>query len=294
MATLRTETKSLATARPRSRASAPSLSRALKVGLALVFLAYTLAPMAWLLVSSFQPRVRLFAKPPSWFPNKIYIENYRAVLADSSLLSALANSFLVAAFATLLSLFVGTLAAYAFARMRVPIKRPLFLFVLGSQMLPTMVLLIPMFVVLRYAGLLYSYAGLILAYLSFTLPYVVWLLRSFFISLPHEVEEASLVDGATRLQTIYRVVLPLSMPGFVSTGIFAFIGAWNEFLLASVLTDSDTKTFPVRLAQYIGQDTTAYETMFAAGIVGSLPVVLLVLVFQRFIVHGLSEGALKG
>jgi multiple sugar transport system permease protein len=134
---------------------------------------------------------------------------------------------------------------------------------------------------------------LIIAYTTFTLPYVIWLLRAFFTSIPAEIEEQGMIDGCSRLGAIIRIVLPLSMNGFLSVGIFAFIGAWNEFMMASILTNNITKTYPVRVAQFIGEETTAYEHMFAAAVIGILPVLLLVTIFQRRIVAGLTEGGIK-
>jgi multiple sugar transport system permease protein len=269
------------------------LGRALLLIVWLVAAAYVTAPFLWMAISSFETRAQLFSRPPTWLPPTLLFDNYINILSDPTLLQSLSNSTLVASFTTVFALLLGSLAAYAFARLKVPGRDRLFVMVLASQMLPGIAILVPLYVTMRALGLIYTYQGLILAYLSFNLPYVIWLLRAFFVSIPPEIEEAARVDGCSRVGAIFRVVLPLSAPGFISTGIFAFIGAWNEFLIASVMTNNETKTFPVRMAQFIGEEWTAYEHMFAAAVLGTIPILILVLIFQRYIIRGLSEGAVK-
>jgi multiple sugar transport system permease protein len=261
--------------------------------LLVIMLFYVLGPFGWLLISSFETRAQLFSRPPTWFPTSLYLDNYQKILSDPTLLLSLRNSTIVAGFTTLLALILGSLAAYAFARLKVPGRDRLFVLILASQMLPGIAILVPLYVTMRTLGLIYTYQGIVLVYLSFNLPYVIWLLRAFFVSIPPEIEEAARVDGCSRLGAFIRVVLPLSAPGFVSTGIFAFIGAWNEYLIASVMTNNATKTFPVRMAQFIGEEWTAYEHMFAAAVLGTIPVLVLVVIFQRYIIRGLTEGAVK-
>lgn len=262
------------------------------VGL-LALLIYIVGPFLWVLNASFQRRVELFSRPPTWLPSSLYLENYREVLSDPSLLRSLGNSALLAVLTTLSALAIGSLAAYAFARLKVPAKRTVFLGVLATQMLPVVTILIPLYILMRKLRLIYTYQGLVLAYLAFSLPYVIWLLRAYFLSIPGEIEDAAQIDGCSRIGAIVRVVLPLSAPGFISTGIFSFIGAWNEFMIALVMTDGGTKTFPVKLAQFMGEEATAYEHMFSAAIIGTLPVLLLVIFFQKYIVKGLTEGGVK-
>ncbi|MFB5677139.1 carbohydrate ABC transporter permease [Paenibacillus terreus] len=254
---------------------------------------YVLFPFLWLLLSSVKRPVDLLSRPPIVIPEQFTLKYYVNLFQNASFLDAVWNSLIVAGFTTLLSLCFGIFASYVFARLQFPGRKTLFLTILGSQMLPQMALLIPLFVLMRVTGLLYSYTGLILAYITFSLPYVVWMYYSFLQSLPHEIEEASRIDGCTRLQSIFRIMLPLSATGLTATGVFVFIGAWNEFLLASVLTDSGTRTLPSRISEFIGQDRIAYELMFPAGVISCIPVLLLVLYFQRYIVQGLTEGGVK-
>lgn len=268
-------------------------TRVIIIVVLLIFLVYLVGPFAWLVNASFQKRVELFSRPPTWIPSKLYLGNYKDVLSDKSLQRCLGNSLLVAASTTAMTLTVGSLAAYAFARLRFPGRKALFLSILATQMLPGVAVLIPLYVMMRKLHLIYTYWGLILGNLTFSLPYVIWLLRSYFISVPMEIEEAAWIDGCSRLRAIVSIVLPLSAPGFVSTAIFIFTGAWNEFMMASILTNDATKTFPVKLAQYMGEEATAFESMFASSLVGTIPILTLGVVFHRFIVKGLTEGGLK-
>lgn len=268
-------------------------SRAGRLVVLLALLVYIVGPFAWLVDASFQRRVELFSRPPTWIPSSLYLENYKEVLGDESLQRSLRNSLLVATSTTLATLSVGSLAAYAFARLRFPARKTLFLGILTTQMLPSVAVLIPLYITMRKLHLIYTYQGLLLGYLTFSLPYVIWLLRAYFISIPIEIEEAALIDGCSRLGAIVRVVLPLSAPGFVSTGIFCFVGAWNEFMMASVLTNDAIKTFPVKIAQYMGEEATAFEHMFASSVIGTLPILILAILFQRHIVRGLTEGGVK-
>lgn len=254
---------------------------------------FVVLPIVWVIDASFQTRIQLFSKPPTWIPTSLHLENYSGVLKDPVVLRSLLNSGLVSITTTLIALCLGSLAAYSFVRLKIPAKSAIFTSILATQMLPSVAVLIPIYMLLRRWGLVYTYQGLIIAYTTFTLPYVIWLLRAFFTSIPAEIEEQGMIDGCSRLGAIIRIVLPLSMNGFLSVGIFAFIGAWNEFMMASILTNNITKTYPVRVAQFIGEETTAYEHMFAAAVIGILPVLLLVTIFQRRIVAGLTEGGIK-
>ena len=253
-----------------------------------------LFPVLWMLKGSFQPLRDLLAKPPVWIPRSFYVENYVNVLRDPSVLHALRNSFIVATASTLIAMASGLLAAYAFVRFRFRGRTTLFLAVLVSQMLPGIAMVIPLYVFMNRLRLSGTFVGLILAYISFTLPYCIWLLRAYLTNAPWELEEQARVDGCSRLGAITRVVLPTIMPGLITAGIFAFLNVWNEYLFAVTLSSPTTKTFPVRLSEYINQERIALETMFAAGAIGTLPGLILIVFFGRYIVRGLTAGALKG
>jgi multiple sugar transport system permease protein len=256
-------------------------------------MAFVLFPFVWLLLSSVKPPVDLLSKPPVIIPKELTFRYYAKVLQNESFIDSLLSSLTVSVFTTLLCLILGTFGAYVFARIRFPGRNSLFLALLGTQMLPHICLMIPIFVLMRISGLLYTYQGLILANITFSLPYVIWMYHSFLVSLPAEIEEASRIDGCTRLQTIFKIMFPLSVTGLITTGIFVFIGAWNEFMLSSVLTNSSTRTLPMAIVQLIGEDRISLELLFPAGVISCLPVLLLVLYFQRYIVQGLTDGAVK-
>ncbi|MGN8646549.1 carbohydrate ABC transporter permease [Gracilibacillus sp. HCP3S3_G5_1] len=263
-------------------------------GISSIFLLiYLVFPFFWLIISSVKLPVEMFQSPPTWLPENVSFRYYKELLTTDSFTSSLWNSLLFATFTTVLCLIVGTLGAYTFSRLRFPGKKQLFLLILCTQMLPQMALLIPLFILMRTTGLLYTHIGLILAYVTFSLPYVIWMFRAFVTTVPYDIEEAARIDGCTRIEAVIRMVVPLSLAGFVTTGIFVFIGAWNEFVFASVFTDSSLKTVPLRIGEMIGQAGVQYELILPAGVIASLPVILLVMIFQRYIIQGLTDGGFK-
>ncbi|WP_248928807.1 carbohydrate ABC transporter permease [Paenibacillus hamazuiensis] len=279
-----------------SKGGAPWLRLLRQIALRLLSVAlmiYIVFPVFWLLISSFKYPKELFLVPPTVVPRQPTLEYFAAVLQDVKFHQALLSSVLVAGFTTLICLAIGVFGAYVFAWFRFRGGRGLYLSVLGTQMLPQMILLIPLFVLMRRFGLLYTYQGLILAYITFSLPYVIWMFCAFLKSFPKEIEEAGRMDGCTRLASMFRLVLPLSATGLVATGIFVFIGAWNEFFMSSVLTNSATKTLPIHIAEYIGEERIAYEMLFPSSIISAVPVLVMIMFFQKFMVRGLTEGAFK-
>lgn len=261
---------------------------AIALGLVVLF------PVIWLLKSSFQSPKDLFIKEPVLSFSSYHLQNYLTVLKDRSILLALRNSLIVAGGSTLIATVAGILSAYAFARLRFRGRNALFVGILLTQMLPGIVLVIPMFMIMRQIGLLTSYAGLLLAYVSFTLPYSIWLQRAYLVNAPWELEDQARVDGCTRIEALVRVIIPTIAPGLVTAIIFAFINSWNEFLFALVLSNPNTKTIPVRLSEYISQERIALELMFPASIIATIPALILIAFFGRYIIRGLTAGALKG
>ncbi len=261
---------------------------------ALVLGFIVLFPVLWLFKSSFQSPVDLFSKEPVFSLDSFNLLNYITVLSDPTLIAALRNSLIVAGGSTLISTVVGILSAYAFARLRFRGRQALFLGVLMTQMLPGIVLVIPMYMIMRQLGLLTSYAGLLLAYISFTLPYCVWLQRAYMANAPWELEDQARVDGCSRLEALVRVILPTITPGLITTLVYSFINAWNEYLFAVVLTNPQTKTITVRLSEYVSQERVAVEFMFPAAIIATIPALILIAIFGRYVVRGLTAGALKG
>lgn len=275
----------------------------------LLYLAVTLicicilAPYTWLIISSLSYRVDLTAIPLHWIPKKINLENYQEIFfsstgtssPNSDLRYGFLNSLIIAGSSTLICLFAGTLAAYAFTRLNFKGKKPLYLLILITQFLPLSVLIIPLYVIMKDVGLLNTRLALILADCSFILPIMIWLMRSFFMSVPKDLEEVARIDGCSRLGTIFRIIIPLSTPGLTACGIFAFIIAWNEFFTAFILSSTlNSKTISVLLSEFSSKVGIDYVAMASAGVIASLPPVIMALVFQRYIVQGLTGGAVKG
>ncbi|WP_038070973.1 carbohydrate ABC transporter permease [Thermus scotoductus] len=258
---------------------------------------YSVFPFYWAVISSFKPSDALFASNPSFLPLPFTLDHYRNVFLQANFGRNLLNSVVVAGGATLLSLFLGVLAAYALGRLPFPPRNAVLYLVLAMTMFPQISVLGGLFMLLRQAGLFNTHLGLILSYLLFTLPFTVWVLVGYFKGLPRELEEAAYVDGATPLQTLVRIMLPLTGPGLVTTGLLAFIAAWNEYLFALTFTVGDkVKTVPPAIASFGG--ATPFEipwgSIMAASVVVTVPLVVLVLIFQQRIVAGLTAGAVKG
>ena len=255
---------------------------------------YALLPVLWIILSSIRKRVDLLAVPPIFPPREITFQNYFFIfLEEPDFRQGFINSSIVAGTTTIICTLVSVPAAYSLARLNPVGKGIAPLVILGVQMLPGMVIVIPLFILLRGMGLLNTYQGLILIYLGFLMPVITWILRGFFLTIPPSIEEAALVDGCNRLQALVRVVLPLSGPALVTAAVFTFIESWNEFFFALIMASRQVKTLPVALSENQGHYLINYELLATGAAVATIPVVVLVLVFQNYIVKGLTEGALK-
>jgi multiple sugar transport system permease protein len=265
----------------------------IRLGL-VAFTLIALGPVIWAVVTSLLPLSALTSHPPDLNPLNMTIENYRLVLDSSrGLFSGLINSFIIATFTSAVGLVIGSMAAYALARLRMPGSGLILMMILATQMFPGIVIAIPLFLVMSRMGLVDTHFALIVVYLSFTLPIVIWILKGFFESVPMELERAAAVDGATPLQTFQHVVLPISLPPLFATGVFVFIESWNEFFFAIILTRINVKTAPIAIAEFSGQYQTLYGQMLASAVLASIPVVLLAIIFRKFILEGFVEGAIK-
>jgi len=265
-----------------------------RAGLA-VFVVLALGPIVWGVVTSLYPTSALTNVPPDLDPSQLTLDNYADVLAsDRSLTRGLVNSAIIATLTAFVALSLGSAAAYALARLRVPGGNRILLGVLATQMFPGIVIAIPLFLVFSQLGWVDTYPALVLTYLSFTLPIVIWILKGFFEAIPPQLERAAAVDGASTIQIFRLVILPISLPPLFATGVFAFIEAWNEFFFANILTRINIKTAPLAIAEFAGQYQTLYGQMLAAAVLASIPVVVLAVVFRRFILQGFVEGAVKG
>jgi trehalose/maltose transport system permease protein len=260
---------------------------------------YLIFPFYWAFRSSITPDNDLFKTPVQYFPTSPTLDHYEAVFRDGDFMRALLNSAIVAGSVTILSLIIGAFASYALGRFKFRGRTPVLYIVLSMTMFPQIAILGSLYTMVNDFGLYNTLGALILTYLVFTLPFTVWVLTSFFQQMPRELEEAAYVDGATPLQTFYRVLLPLAAPGLVTTGLLAFISAWNEFLYALSFTQTP-ENFTVTLAIFrFAPDTPggfqiAWGQIMAATIIITIPLVVLTLIFQRRIVAGLTAGAVKG
>jgi len=260
-----------------------------------VILVFNLFPFLYALLSSFRPSNDLFST--SLWPRQLGLQHYQAVFKDARFVGSLINSIIVAGSTVLISLALGSVCAYALGRLPFRFKAPVLYLVLTMTMFPQIAVLSGLFVMLKNLQLFNTRQGLVITYLIFTMPFTIWVMTQYFRSLPKELEEAAYVDGASPLTVFWKILLPLTMPGLVSTGLLAFIAAWNEFLFALTFTVTDTmKTVPVVISQFSG--TSAFEqpwgSIMAASMVVTIPLVILVMIFQYRIVAGLTAGAVKG
>ena len=264
-------------------------------GAALVLLvALTAFPFYWGIVASLTPEAALFREPSLW-PTHIILDHYRALFDERDFWIPIRNSVVVAGTTTLLCIAVGSLAAYALARLEFRGKTTILSLILAVTMFPQISIVSPLYLLLRALRLIDTYPGLILPYLTFAMPLAVWLLVGFFRQLPVDLEEAALVDGATRWQSFTRVILPVSVPALATTAILTFIYCWNEFLFALSFTlGPERQTVPVAIALFRGQYQVPWGQILAAAVVATVPVAALVLIAQRRIVQGLTAGAVKG
>jgi ABC-type glycerol-3-phosphate transport system permease component len=251
-------------------------------------------PFYWTIVASFTPEYRLF-QAPSLFPRDLVLDHYRALFTERNFWIPIRNSLIVAGTTTVFCVTVGALCAYALARLRFRGKSLFLGFILAVGMFPQISVVSPLYLLLRELRLINTYPGLVLPYLTFAMPLTVWLLVGFFRQLPAELEEAALVDGASRLRAFAEVILPLAVPGVATTAILTFVYSWNEFLFALSFTlGPERQTVPVAIALFRGQYQVPWGQILAAALVATAPVTLLVLAFQRRIVQGLTAGAVKG
>ncbi|KGA16902.1 sugar ABC transporter permease [freshwater metagenome] len=252
-------------------------------------------PVYWMIATSFKPKGDILSTEPTLLPRSFTFSNYIEAVTKEGFLKALLNSLIVVFFTVTISLFVALFASIAVARMKFKGKRVYVASILLVQMLPLSALLIPIYLLLSRFNLTDKLSGVILTYLAFVLPFVIWTLRGFLVNIPAELEEAALVDGCTKPQAYRLVLFPLMAPGLVATAIFAFIQAWNEFLLAYILLSSqDNATMPIWLAGFTNRFGTDWGPLMAASTLTALPVVIFFTRIQDKIATGVTAGAVKG
>jgi multiple sugar transport system permease protein len=269
---------------------------------------FIFGPVVYLLLASVSTRSELLSVPIHWIPQNPTLKNYIAILTPGTATSEVAktfkitlkNSLVVAASVTVVSLLFGSLAAYALSRLRLPLRSALLLGIMGTRMIPEVSLVIPLYILAAQVRLfdkplLNTPYVLILTYLTFTLPFAIWLMAAFFDTIPIELEDAALIDGASRLRTLFAIILPISAPGLVSTALFVFLSAWDEFFFALIFTSTvAAKTVPVAIAEFTGRYVSDVGAMMTGGVLAAIPPVLLSLFFARYIVSGMTAGAVKG
>ena len=276
-------------------------ARALRSNLVLVLFAAALLvifagfPFAWMISTAFKESQEIFATPPSLLPRSFTLDNLQRLFAETKALTYLKNSIVVSLSTVAVTIAVATPAAYSLTRFRFPGREQLAGTILFTYMFAPIMIIVPFYVMMRFLGLTNTHLGLVLAYTAFCLPFSLWMLRTFFQSIPLDIEQAAMVDGANRVQTVLYVVLPLSLPGVVATSIFTFVLTWNDYIFARILISADElKTLPVGIADLYNASVVDWGMIMAAGLLILTPVLAVFFLIQKYMVVGLGAGALKG
>jgi multiple sugar transport system permease protein len=259
----------------------------------LVIVCFALAPYLWMILTSIKPSQELAEWPVHYLPRQATMEHYRELITQTSFSGNLLNSLIIAFGAALCGLMVSIPAGYAFSRFRFGARRMLMTGFLVINMFPIVLLIIPLFLLMRALGLIDTFLGVIAGHSTFAIPFAIWMLTSYFNTIPRELDEAATIDGASRLQAIRLIILPLVMPGVVTAGIYIFITSWNEYLFAMMLSGETVRTVTVALQLFIGEFTIQWGLLTAGGTLIALPVTLLFLLVQKRLVGGLTAGAVK-
>jgi multiple sugar transport system permease protein len=266
-------------------------------------LLFIFLPILWLISASLSTQVELFTVPPHWIPQHPTLQNYLDIFFPTGAASSVPrtfavsiwNSFKIASAVTIICLLIGSLAAYALVRIPFRFNHTIQIGILGTRMIPEVSLVLPLFIIASSLALINKPSVLIITYLTFALPFAIWMMAAFFQTVPIELEEAARLDGCTRLQILFKVVMPIAVPGLISTAMFTFLLAWDEFFYALIFTSTlDAKTAPVAIAVFIGRYAVNITGMMAGGVLVALPPILLAFLFQRYIVSGMTAGAVKG
>ena len=294
--------------------------RALLFFASMLFVVYVLAPIGWLVSSSFQSEAEITSVPPHWLPHQPTLENFEAIFqakdkvvtyenrkqgdtatggyipsTAKDLLPSMWNSLVVAIAVVILNLLVGVPAAYALAKIRFIGRKSSIYFMLATRVIPDIALVVPFFLFVQKLGLLDNLLSLVITYLAITVPFSIFILTGYFESLPDELDKAARVDGCSRLQTLLLVFLPLALPSLVAVVLFTFLTSWNEFLLALMFTQTPAaQTMPIVVASFTSDFTISFSFINAAGVLAIIPPVIIAILFERYIVSGLTAGAVKG
>jgi multiple sugar transport system permease protein len=256
---------------------------------------FVLAPIYWMVATSLKTTGNVSAQPAQWLPAPLSGESYVTAFTQYAFAHYILNSLIIAIVATFLVLVFGTLAGYALGRMPMRGRFPILVALLIISVFPVIALIAPLYLLMRDVGWLNSYQALIVPYTALNLPFAIWILRNYFIGVPKEMEETARIDGASPIRTVWSVVLPMTLPGLFTAGIFSFTACWTEFLMALSFNSADAfRTIPVGIALFGSSHVTPYGTIFAASTVAVVPIAILTFVFRRSVVSGLTAGAIKG
>lgn len=265
---------------------------AVRYTIAVLLTVIFLFPIYWLFSISMKTPEEIFASPPIWYPASIQFDNFRVLFKDGDA-ATVWNSLFIATVSTVLAMFFGTLCAYSLARFRTGGDN-LAIWIISQRMIPPIVVVFPLFLLYVWLGWVDTYHGLILLYTAFNLPYVIWMMRGYIEDIPAELEESALIDGCTRWQVLVKVIFPMARTGLFATAVFTFVFAWNDFIFALVMTRSEVTTYPVQVTHYFGGQSNFWAKIAAMSVLGAAPVFVAVAFLQRYLVRGISMGAVKG
>ena len=249
-------------------------------------------PVYWLFIISFKTPDEIFAYPPVWYPKSIQFANYRVLFKDGDA-ETVWNSLVLAGVSTVIAMVLGTICAYSLVRFKTGGEN-LAVWIISQRMMPPIAIVFPIFLLYVFFGWVDSFHGLIILYTAFSLPYVIWMMRGYIEDLPLELEESALVDGCTRWEVLWKVVFPMVRSGLFATAVFTFVFAWNDFLFALVLTRTEVVTYTVQVTHYFGGQSNFWAKIAAMSVLGTIPVFFAVATLQRYLVRGISMGAVKG
>jgi len=260
-----------------------------------VLMVWTVAPLYWMVATSLKSNTEIYGAAATLWPKALTFDNYTTLFAETNFPIYFRNSLIVALATVVLSLVISALGAYALTRLRFRGRRVLAQGLVYTYLMPSSLLFIPLLIIVRNVGLQNTMEGLVLSYLGFTVPFCTWLLMGYFISIPVELEESAMIDGCSRLGVLWRIVLPLTLPALAIVAFFSFTLSWNEFIYASVLvTDANVRTIPTGIPDFVVADVFFWGPMMASTLISTLPPLIVYFVFQRFLISGLTLGAVKG
>ena len=270
----------------------PGTVLAMRYATAILLTIFFVFPVYWLFIISFKTPDEIFAFPPVWYPKSIQFANYAVLFKDGDA-ETVWNSLVLAGVSTVIAMVLGTICAYSLVRFKTGGEN-LAVWIISQRMMPPIAIVFPIFLLYVFFGWVDSYQGLIILYTAFSLPYVIWMMRGYIEDLPLELEESALVDGCTRWEVLWKVVFPMVRSGLFATAVFTFVFAWNDFLFALVLTRTEVVTYTVQVTHYFGGQSNFWAKIAAMSVLGTIPVFFAVATLQRYLVRGISMGAVKG